>query len=312
MPESLSEPSLSDSLPDSQTDSSPMSLEPTVRPERPCERVGWGGFGWAVPPARLPELMDDPGLPEAEHLQALTALRRINALSFTAAGLAREVAALAAACVADRVPDGLTVRDLTVLDVACGGGDVTLDLAARLARSSSVPPRVHVIGIDMSPRAVARARSLAEDSFPAGQAGRTGAVSTEFTEHDIVAAGCPPCDVAVSSLFLHHLEDDAAVAVLRSMAAAARMGIVISDLVRSGLGLALAVLGTTVLSGSRVARVDGPRSVRAARTPAEYRRLLDAAGLTTARIRRTWPERVLLTWSRGGTAGETTDRQENR
>ena len=323
MPKSLSEPSLSEPLPDSP----PMSLEPTVRPERPCERVGWGGFGWAVPPARLPELMDDPGLPEAEHLQALTALRRINALSFTAAGLAREVAALAAACVADRVPDCLTVRDSTVLDstvldstvldftvvdVACGGGDVTLDLAARLARSSSVPPRVHVIGIDMSPRAVARARSLAEDSFPAGQAGRTGAVSTEFTQHDIVAAGCPPCDVAVSSLFLHHLEDDAAVAVLRSMAAAARMGIVISDLVRSGLGLALAVLGTTVLSGSRVARVDGPRSVRAARTPAEYRRLLDAAGLATASIRRTWPERVLLTWSRGGTAGETTDRQENR
>jgi 2-polyprenyl-3-methyl-5-hydroxy-6-metoxy-1,4-benzoquinol methylase len=295
----------------------PDSMDSTARPTRSCDTAGWGGFGWTVPPTRLPELMDDPGLPEAEHLKALTALRRINALSFTAAGLAREVAALAAAGVTDRVPDcltvrGYTVRDFTVVDVACGGGDVTLDLAARLARSPSVPPRVHVIGIDVSPRAVSRARSLAEDSFPAGQAGRSGAVSTEFTEHDIVAAGCPPCDVAVSSLFLHHLEDDAAVAVLRSMAAAARMGIVISDLVRSGLGLALAVLGTTVLSGSRVARVDGPRSVRAARTPAEYRRLLDSAGLTTARIRRTWPERVLLTWSLGGTAGETTDRQENR
>jgi SAM-dependent methyltransferase len=283
----------------------PDSMDSTARPTRSRDTAGWGGFGWAVPAARLPELMDDPGLPEAEHLQALTALSRINALSFTAAGLAREVAAMAgpwsAAGVEGHVPDCFTV-----MDVACGGGDVTLDLAARLARSPSVPPRVQVIGIDVSPRAVARARSLA------GRAVTTGFASTEFIEHDIVAAGCPPCDVAVSSLFLHHLDDDAAVAVLRSMAAAARVGIVISDLVRSGLGLALAMLGTTVLSGSRVARVDGPRSVRAARTPAEYRRLLDAAGLTTASIRRTWPERVLLTWSRGGTAGATTGRQENR
>ena len=72
----------------------------------------------------------------------------------------------------------------------------------------------------------------------------------------------------------------------------------ISDLVRSGVGLALAVAGTTLLSSSRVARVDGPRSVRAARTPAEYRRLCDDAGLGCATIRRVWPERVVIRWQR--------------
>jgi len=255
----------------------------------------------SLPPARLPELMDDPGLPEAEHLRALTALRRINALSFTAAGLAREVEALVAP-----VSRKCRMNSLTVVDVACGGGDVTLDLAARLARSPSLAAEVHVIGIDVSPRAVDRARGLA------GTAGSVAAARLTFTEHDIVAAGCPPCDVAVSSLFLHHLDDEAAEAVLASMAAAARLGIVISDLVRSRLGLALAVVGTTVLSGSRVARIDGPRSVRAARTPAEYRQLLDAAGLTTARIRRTWPERVLLTWSRDEAAVAMTGCGEHR
>lgn len=308
MPETLPQ-----TLPQTQPDRLEAALGPS-RPERPAPGAGWGGFNrgvfsWSVPPARLPELMDDPGLPEAEHLQALTALRRINALSFTAAGLAREVAALAgrgpAARAADSLPGGVP-EGLTVVDVACGGGDVTLDLAARLARSPAGAAGVRVIGIDVSPRAVARARSLA------GRAMSPGAAGTEFAEHDIVAAGCPPCDVAVSSLFLHHLDDDAAVAVLGSMAAAARLGVVISDLVRSRLGLALAVLGTTVLSGSRVARVDGPRSVRAARTPAEYRRLLDAAGLTTARIRRAWPERVLLTWSRRAVAADATGRQEHQ
>jgi hypothetical protein len=102
----------------------------------------------------------------------------------------------------------------------------------------------------------------------------------------------------VSSLFLHHLDDPAACRLLRSMAAAARVGVVVSDLVRSRIGLGLAVVGTTLLSSSRVARVDGPLSVRAARTPFEYRRLCDAAGLDAATIHRVWPERVMIRWRR--------------
>ena len=70
----------------------------------------------------------------------------------------------------------------------------------------------------------------------------------------------------------------------------------ISDLVRSRTGLMLAILGTTFLARSRVARVDGPLSVRAARTPAEYRLLAARAGLPHATVRRTWPERVVLAW----------------
>jgi 2-polyprenyl-3-methyl-5-hydroxy-6-metoxy-1,4-benzoquinol methylase len=236
---------------------------------------------WSIPPSRQPELMDD-------HVSALRALARINALSWTAAGIARSIAALVAGDrAADRGP-------LAVVDVACGGGDVTIDLAARLttlARSGTLgPPRV--TGMDISPRAVEHARELAS---------RRG-VDVAFEVRD-AAAGCPPCDVAVSSLFLHHLDDDAAVRLLRSMAASVRLGIVVSDLVRSRRGLALAVLGTRLLCSSRVARVDGPLSVRAARTPAEYRALCAAAGLGTARIRRVWPERVIIAWSRAAAGG---------
>jgi len=71
---------------------------------------------------------------------------------------------------------------------------------------------------------------------------------------------------------------------------------VISDLVRSRLGLWLAVVGTSLLSASRVARVDGPRSVRAARTVEEYLTLCEAAGLVGATVRRTWPERAIVQW----------------
>lgn len=234
---------------------------------------------WSLPQSRAAELMDDPAIAEAEHLHALSALARINAVSRTAARLAEGTGELLVA--ADP-----TTGPRTVVDVACGGGDVTIDLARRLRRVAG--DGVRVVGIDVSPRAVARSRKAAD---------RAG-VTAAFEAGDVLAEGCPPCDVAVSSLFLHHLDDDAACGLLRSMAGAARLGIVVSDLVRSRIGLGLALVGTTLLSTSRVARVDGPLSVKAARTPAEYRGLCARAGLHAATVRRVWPERVVLRWQR--------------
>jgi SAM-dependent methyltransferase len=236
---------------------------------------------WSLPPSREPELMDDPAIAAADHLHALSALARINAISGTAARLAAGVVSLVAAS-GPRAQS----EPLVVADIACGGGDVTLALARRLQRT--LGGGVRVVGLDVSPRAIARAREAA---------GRRDS-DVSFEVRDVLAAGCPPCDVAVNSLFVHHLDDDEADALLRSMARAARRGIVISDLVRSRFGLGLAVVGTTLLSSSRVARVDGPLSVRAARTPREYRELCDRAGLGTATIRRVWPERVVIRWQR--------------
>ena len=232
---------------------------------------------WSLPLSREPELMDDPALAAADHEAALGALATINAVSRTAAHLARGVETLRPAA----------GEALTVVDIACGGGDVTVALERRLARSRA-GSRPAVVGVDISPRAVERAERMA----------RERASHATFRPCDVLRGGCPPCDVAVSSLFLHHLDDATAVTLLRHMAAAARLGIVISDLIRSRLGLLLAVVGTTVLSSSRVARVDGPLSVRAARTIAEYDQLLTAAGLSTAAIRRVWPERAVVIWQR--------------
>ena len=222
--------------------------------------------------------MDDPAIAAADHLHALSALGRINVFSRTAARLADGVRRVARTSAAP----------LVVIDVACGGGDVTIDLARRLSHRDR-EGAVEVIGIDFSRRAVERAGQLAT---------RRGS-TVGFAERDVISAGCPPCDVAVSSLFLHHLDDADAVALLRAMASAARCGIVVSDLVRSRFGLVLATVGTAVLSTSRVARVDGPLSVRAARTLPEYAALFAAAGLRGASLRRVWPERVLVEWRAG-------------
>lgn len=242
---------------------------------------------WTVAHSRQPELMDDPSLSATDHILALEALARINALSCTARQVANAIV---------RMLSQLPPRDgpLHVVDLASGGGDVTIALARRLNRPGAYRQRgpaipcCHVTGIDISPRAVDRATQLAEAS---------GVQGVSFLVRDIVAEGCPPCDIVTSSLFLHHLDDTRAAEVIRSLASAAVLGGVLSDLIRSRAGLFLAVVGTTVLGRSKVARVDGPLSVRAARTLFEYRTLLNRAGLTTARLRRAWPQRVLLEWT---------------
>jgi len=243
---------------------------------------------WRVAPERKAELMDDPALPAADHLAALEALATLNAVSLTARQLAGAVAEIVAGQAA-------AAPSLRVVDVACGGGDVTLALADLLAarltdrRGPEGRLTIRVLGIDSSQRAVERARERAAR-------GRPGGAAADFAVRDVLVEGCPPCDVVVSSLFLHHLDDGPAATALRSMAAAARLGGAVSDLVRSRTGLLLAVLGTTLLARSRVARVDGPLSVRAARTPAEYRSLAARAGLPDATVRRCWPQRVILAW----------------
>lgn len=239
----------------------------------------------SLPPLadRPPEQMDDPTLNEVEHRRALVALARINWISQTATQLTRRIVRL--------LDDGSAPtggRVVRIIDIACGGGDLTAAVARQLGARLAGP--VEVIGIDISDRAVGWARQQ--------HAGRSGSASLQFRQADALGTGCPDCDVAIHSLFLHHLNDTEAIRLLRTMGTAAEAGGVFSDLLRSRLGLLLARLGTTFLARSRVARVDGPLSVKAARTTEEYRQLLTAAGLPPAKIDRTWPERVCVSWGR--------------
>lgn len=222
----------------------------------------------------VPELMDDPSLAAAEHLRALEGLRRINAWSGTAGSLWARLRPLAAG----------RATPLRVLDLACGGGDVTLALW-RLARDAGAALTIE--GADISETALARARAAAD----------AAGAPVSFRRADLLGEPFPAgYDAAVSSLFLHHLSDGDAVRLLTAARGAVRH-VVVSDLDRGGLGLAAAWVGTRVLSRSRVVHVDGPRSVRAAFTGAEAAGLARRAGLGGAKVDRGWPFRWVLSWS---------------
>jgi hypothetical protein len=112
--------------------------------------------------------------------------------------------------------------------------------------------------------------------------------------------GCPDgYDVVLTSRFLHHLDDHDAEMLLALMARRARQLVLVNDLIRSPLGYGLAWAGTRLLSRSWIVHTDGPRSVQGAFQLAEVAAMAERAGLRGASLRRCWPERYLLSWSRG-------------
>jgi 2-polyprenyl-3-methyl-5-hydroxy-6-metoxy-1,4-benzoquinol methylase len=223
-----------------------------------------------------PELMDQPGLDPGEHRTALAGLGRANWLSRSSSILWSGLSDLARNA----------ARPLRVLDVASGGGDVGLGLE-RIARRYGC--EVTVDGCDVSPTAL----SIATEA-----AARQGSAA-QFREQNAIVDPLPTgYDVVVCSLFLHHLSEDEAIAVLENMGQAAGRRVLVNDLLRTQLGYWLAWCGSRILTRSHIVRVDGPLSVAAAFRPAEALALADAAGLHGATCRRVFPERFLLSWSK--------------
>lgn len=224
-----------------------------------------------------PEVMDQPDLDPAEHRRALQGLATVNRVSRSAAILWRPLRRLAR-----RTPS----QPLRVLDLACGGGDVTVALAYRAARAGLA---LRIDGCDLSAVAIEHAAERAARST----------VNVDFFRLDVVREPLPDgYDVLCCSLFLHHLDEPTAVALLERMAAAARRLVLVNDLRRSAAGYWLAWLGCRLLARSPIVHVDGPRSIENAFTIPEARALAHRAGLKGAELSRHWPQRFLLSWRR--------------
>lgn len=224
------------------------------------------------------ELMDEPGLDAVLHREALRGLQTVNALSGTGSHLWRALS---------RMATQTNRRPLTILDLACGGGDVDIHLA-RLAKRQGVS--LSICGWDKSLTAIECARLRAEEA---------GLDNLVFEQRDALRDDvAEPFDIALCTLFLHHLSHDDGLCLLQKMRDAARLAVFVDDLRRTRRGYALAWLGCHLLTRSPIVRVDGPMSVKAAYTVVEARQLASQAGLDGAVITTHWPQRFLLQWVR--------------
>ena len=223
-----------------------------------------------------PELMDDPALPPADHDAALDGLARLNTWSLADLPFRGPILQL--------LPQD--DRRITILDMAAGSGDLVIRLAQSLPGGRD---RIQWKVADISEHALARCRQRA------GEAG----LEIETHQVDAVKGGLPPADIVICSLFLHHLEEQAATSVLRNLHSAARLGGVVCDLRRSRTGLLLAAIASRVATRSHVVHFDAIASVRAAFTPDELQRMTEAAGIAEARIQPVFPQRMRVTWRHG-------------
>jgi 2-polyprenyl-3-methyl-5-hydroxy-6-metoxy-1,4-benzoquinol methylase len=224
-----------------------------------------------------PEWMDQPDLDLSLHHAALRGLERVNALSRIHHTFWPSIRKLAM-----RQPS----RELRLLDVACGGGDVAMRLV-QSARREGV--RLSASACDISPTAIEFAKKRADRVD----------IPLELFRFDVLNDEWPTgFDVIINSLFLHHLQTDAATVVLGRMAGAARHLVLVNDLVRCRQGYLLARFAARLLSRSPIVHSDGPISVKAAFTPSELRVMAEHAGLSRVTISRCWPARMLLVWEK--------------
>ncbi len=242
-----------------------------------------------------PELMDDAGIDPREHRRALHGLSRLNRLSRAPVSVARAVRQLLDA-------RGVPASNASLLDVACGGGDLLLGVRGIVgpvaaatnhtqpAQSAQPFQPTTDIAVDISDTALDVLRERAERQN----------LAVRRVRADVLAGPLPlgdaSVDVSMCSLFLHHLTRSHTLGVLNEMTRVTRIGVVISDLARTRTGLSLAWCASRVVTRSSVVHVDSLKSVRAAWSRAELMELAREAGMHGADVRSIWPERLLLVW----------------
>lgn len=197
--------------------------------------------------------MDDPQLPEDQHRAALAGLARINRLTGVAPAMYRRIRRYAHSL-------GRPVR---LLDIATGSGDMPIYWSNQAARDRL---DIHCTGLDISHTAVEYAKTQAE----------LAKCDAQFIQRDVLVDRLPSgYDIITCGLFIHHLSELQIVHLLTSMQAVAGHAIIICDLERSHLNLACVWFASHVLSRSKVVHVDAIRSVHAALTRAEFRRIAE-------------------------------------
>jgi SAM-dependent methyltransferase len=172
-------------------------------------------------------------------------------------------------------------RPVRIVDVGSGYGDMLrrIDL---WAQSHGVP--VDLTGVDLNPWS---ARAAAE-ATPAGRPIRWLTADAFAYEGDI--------DLAVSSLFTHHLDDEAVARFVTWMESRAGIGWFVNDLHRQALPYYGFALLARLMRWHRFVRHDGPVSIaRSFRTP-DWLRLSTAAGLApgVVEVTREFPYRLCV------------------
>lgn len=176
--------------------------------------------------------------------------------------------------------DKLNAKDLRILDVGYGNGDM-LRTVRRWAEKKGV--RVALVGIDLNPRSAMAARDATAE-----------ALDIDFRTGDYADLADEPWDVIISSLVAHHMTSAQLVAFIRFMDAHAKLGWFINDLHRHAFAYYGYPLLATLMRWHPIVRHDGQLSIARSYRPAEWPTILEEAEVTGAKVARKFPFRLCV------------------
>lgn len=214
------------------------------------------------------ELLDtDAGTP-SEVADSLADLRMINR-SFGGIGTSRALV--------EHVAAHTQATQLSLLEVAAGSGDLPDRVRQELVH------RNLTLKVTLLDRAVTHIRNGSSGSRVAGDA-----FALPFPDNSF--------DMVSSCLFAHHLSPEQVPAFVTEALSVSRHAVLINDLIRDPLHLALVYAGTP-LYRSRLTRNDAPASVRQAYTVGEMSELLKATPAARFEIHRYFLYRMgVIAW----------------
>lgn len=211
------------------------------------------------------ELMDGPGISFEEFHDCLQELELINHLTLayrpTLAWLR---------------PWLKSGDSLSILDAGSGGGDMLRQIARRVPEAGKRGTRHELVGVDLNPWSKKAAQLSDTYSFIRYETDDI----FEFESHRSI-------DIIICSLFTHHLTDTQVVTFLRWLDERAEKGWFINDLHRHPLPYYFIKATTALFSRNRLIRNDAAVSVARSFSVADWRRLLERAGMS---------EKVTIKW----------------
>lgn len=208
-----------------------------------------------------PELMDAPGLPEAEVADAYMVLQKVNRQFFGGRRpMAREL---------DRFAREAPIAKATLLDVGSGSGDLARFAEDHLRRKGIDATSIS-LDLDVTAPSLAKADGLL--------AARGDALRLPFADRSI--------DIVTAVKFAHHLHGEALEQLLAEMARVARRSVIVLDIRRSWLAYAGFVAWSRVFTRNRLVRYDGPLSVLRAFTADELNALAEPIAGYMWKVRR--------------------------
>jgi SAM-dependent methyltransferase len=228
-----------------------------------------------------PELMDTEVTGFEEFRDCLVDLERVNFWTMTYRPMMVFMDRL---LVSGAIPKD---RPLVIVDVGSGYGGMLRKISHWAARRGI---EVDLTGVDLNPWSAAAATAATAPGRPIRW------LTANLFDYKPQGG----IDLIVSSQFTHHLDDDGLVRFLQWMEATAKLGWFVNDLHRHWLPYHFFRIWSRLAGWHRFVQNDGPISITRAFVTADWRRLIDRAGIAANAVKVQWwiPFRLCLARTR--------------